>query len=757
MSPFGFTLLLATSVAAVVFVAADESRLQVTALVCLRFCPCAAILVSLRRYRPENTGMWRLLALHFAAAGLQDLSSALVAWTGGSLTFFNNSIIRFVLGVVSCAAAVAAAAALLLMRRRNSATWAKADAAVIGSGLFVALLIVTILPLADRLGMSLPFWSVGVLYSVEALALIVASVALLYSEQFRRGAPLVMVLGFTSWGVFQMLFLQIGTSTDRAVLRNLLLSGLVLSTVIVTAVVVHPAMRDVHVPSNTPRPTWTVGRTLALATSLMAPVAAIWVQPPVDGTQWAVVLIAWALLMLTIVWRLRSAVLQAHELLGQLEILADHDPLTHLPNRRYLYGTFLEGLVRRADRNQPVTLVVNYLDLDNLREVNDRLQHTGGDRLLRAVSDRLRETKSEHQQVVRVGGDEFVMLSPLSPTEDPATAVIRSELQMLQALETLAANGFESRGSVGTSWGRLEPGRHAGEEPGRLLDQLLQEADLAQAEAKRAGGARGVVYDPAMSDRSRTRAALRRSLPGAWAGGEMKLAYQSVVDLRTGEVFGVESLLRWHHPELGDVDPPDAIETAVALGLIGELGLQILARAQQDIVGSGVPPGVRVGVNVSAPQLRPEAIDSLIGAVQETGLAGRVWLEVTEQMLVQEQRYVAGALGDLRAAGLLVAIDDFGSGYCGLDYLCSLPIDLIKLDKTFAVHAVDPIRRKVSRTVAQLADSLGAEVVAEGIEILETAEVMGELGCRYGQGYALRRPSMSIDEAVLPVQMAVLR
>lgn len=275
---------------------------------------------------------------------------------------------------------------------------------------------------------------------------------------------------------------------------------------------------------------------------------------------------------------------------------------------------------------------------------------------------------------------------------------------------------------------------------------------MAQAEAKRTGGAKGVMYALALGDRSRTRAGLRRALPDAWATGQIDLAYQTVVDLHTGEVMGMESLLRWRHPQMDPISPPDAIETAIELGLIVDLELQILGRAQSDLAAAEVPARLRVGVNLAAPQLRPAATDLLLAAVLDSGKADQLWLEVTEQLLVQEERYAAAALADLRAAGVLIAIDDFGTGFCSLDYLCSLPVDLIKLDKVFALHCDDPVRQEVSRTVTQLAAALGAEVIAEGVETWEAARTMAALGCRFGQGYGLRRSAMSVPEASAPVE-----
>lgn len=716
--------------------------------------PMTAILLGLRWYRPAHPAFWWALVAYFASGVVLNVGYVVGQWSDppATLSFFTGTAARLAFGGSSSVAAVVAVVILLRIRRRDSATWALGDAVLVGLGLFTAYLIANLLPLLDRLGPDLALWTVGVVFGVRDLALICVAMVVLYSDEFRSRPEALFVALLAVWGLSDLIWLQLGASSTNPVIRSAVLVLLTAWFIGCTVVAVRPVMREVAAPSDSPRPAWALARTVGLIVCVLTPLAAFLVAPPRPGFQLVVVLAALASLLVAVILRLRSALLQAHRLLQQVEVVADHDQLTGLPNRRFLYGTMMSGLAEPGPDGEK-SLVVHYLDLDNLREVNDRLEHSGGDRLLRAVARALVSTMGPDRHVVRVGGDEFVVVTVVEPGDDPTTRALATQTEVLRTLERLSADGFDSKGSVGTSWGKMDvaPGGSAGPAAEKLLDRLLQEADQAQAEAKRAGGARAVVFDRTMNERSRRRATLRRSLPLAWAGDEMNLDYQSVVDLRTGEIFGVESLLRWTHPTLGPVPPPDAIDTAVQLGLIDELGLQILARAQRDISGPGVPPQARVGVNVAAPQLRPAAIDALIESVRENGLAGRVWLEVTEQLLVDEQRYVAGAMADLRGAGLLIAIDDFGTGYCSLDYICSLPIDLVKLDKIFAAHSDEPIRRTVSRSVTQLAEAIGAEVIVEGIETLQSAHEMAALGCRFGQGFALRRPTPEITEALVAV------
>lgn len=732
-----------------------DPRSATTGSFALRLLPLIVVVRGIRRFRPAHPQSWWGLAIFYAAGSIHTFQSLVTAWTGTTVDYLQGSAVRFASLFVGAVAILFATISLLLVRRRHTARWALPDSVVMGLGLFTALLVVTLLPVQHDLGFSLGFWTDGLLVGLRNVVMVVVAVTLLFSEQIRSVPVAVLIAMFIVWGVAEPVLVQVVSAEVMGAPRTVLQVLLVSCTIATTVVASRPSMRTVAEPSDTPRPTWNLGRTAALTGALAAPVIGVWFQPPRTPGDLATVLGAFLLLLVAVVLRLRVSVLQANRLLRQVEHLADRDELTGLPNRRHLYGSYLDELSRRATEAGSVTLVISYLDLDNLREVNDRLEHSGGDRLLRAVANALGRSTTADRRAIRVGGDEFVVATVVEPGQDVATVGQESASLVLATLAELAEAGFDSSGSVGTSWGALDPGQEAG--PEKLLDTLLQEADLAQSEAKRAGGARGFTYDPAMSARSRHRATVRRALPGAWARGQMTLAYQSVVDLRTGEVFGAESLLRWTHPDLGPIPPPDAIDAAVGLGLINELGLQIFDLAQRSVGLLEFPPGVRVGVNVAAPQLRPSAIDALIRSVHDSGLAGRVWLEVTEQLLVQEQRHVAGALAELRSAGLMVAIDDFGTGYCGLDYLCSLPIDLVKLDKVFAAHVDDPVRRRVSQTVAQLADALGAEVVVEGIEDLDTAEVMLELGCRYGQGYALRRPHLSISEAVRPIPELLLR
>jgi diguanylate cyclase (GGDEF)-like protein/PAS domain S-box-containing protein len=420
----------------------------------------------------------------------------------------------------------------------------------------------------------------------------------------------------------------------------------------------------------------------------------------------------------------------------QLRKLATHDTLTGLPNRALLH----ERLQRMLDDCAPGhSVAVMFLDLDRFKEVNDSFGHEHGDILLCEVAARLRKMLRPGDVVARLGGDEFVVAATCigDAAGDNAAAAIASKL--LEALTlpvTVGAQDVVVGASIGIS---LFP-RDAG-----TRELLFQTADTAMYRAKAEGRNRYRFFEAAMTVAARARMALELSLRPALARGEFELHYQPRVDLRSMAVVGMEALIRWRHPQQGMVPPQQFIGIAEETGLINPIGRWVLREACRQtrrlIDEFGRP--IRVSVNVSARQLaQPGFVDEVRDALAEAGLApSALELELTESALIEDLERTAAMLGELQGLGVKLAVDDFGTGYSGLAYLRRLPIDVLKLDRSFVLQDDGRISAfDFVKAFVDMAHALQMSVVAEGVETAEVLDFLRAASCDEAQGYLLGRP-----------------
>jgi diguanylate cyclase (GGDEF)-like protein len=412
---------------------------------------------------------------------------------------------------------------------------------------------------------------------------------------------------------------------------------------------------------------------------------------------------------------------------------AFNDSLTGLPNRALLLDR-MELTLARAERDgRDVTVL--FLDLDGFKPINDSLGHLTGDRLLIEVARRLKECVGRTDTAARLGGDEFAIL--LADLDDPARAVDVAA-RVIAALEppfTLLGREVFARASIGIASGREPP------------EDLLRNADVAMYRAKREGGDRYRVFEPAMHaavvDRLELEADLRRAL----ARDELVLHFQPIVDLDTGRLEGTEALVRWNHPTRGLVPPLEFVPLAEETGLIVSLDRWVMAEACRHaarwVERFGPAAPAWVSVNLSGRHLLDGSFEEdVVRALRATGLdPRRLTLEITETVLVQDVAAAIDQLHRLKALGVRLAIDDFGTGYSSLRYVGRFPADFLKIAKPFVdgVHDDDKDAALV-RTIVTLGRSLGMEPIAEGVERLPQLERLRELGSAYGQGYLFARP-----------------
>ena len=413
--------------------------------------------------------------------------------------------------------------------------------------------------------------------------------------------------------------------------------------------------------------------------------------------------------------------------------LATHDPLTGLPNRALLRDRL--GAALADARRSGAAVAVLAADLDRFKPVNDVHGHQAGDRLLRAVAERLRAVLPADGLAARIGGDKFALVVRIPPDSDhPRLAAARLAGRMLSALEEPVGFPDGTAAQVGCSIGI------AFSYPEGNADGLLDGADAALHRAKADGRTCFRFFEPGMDGRLRERAALAADLRAAIAADALEPHFQPQVDLVSGRIVGFEMLARWTHPRRGQVSPADFVPVAEDSGLMKPMTEQLLRRACR--AAAAWPAGVTVACNVSPVQLRDRDLPAIVRvALAESRLPpARLEIELTESALLEDFGLAREILGELKALGVRLSLDDFGTGYSSLKHLQALPIDKIKIDAGFVRSMAESAEsRKIVAAVVGLGQSLGLPTVAEGVEDAESAGLLAGLGCDIGQGWLFGR------------------
>jgi diguanylate cyclase (GGDEF)-like protein/PAS domain S-box-containing protein len=424
----------------------------------------------------------------------------------------------------------------------------------------------------------------------------------------------------------------------------------------------------------------------------------------------------------------------ARAMSSQMTHSAQHDLVTNLPNRLLLSDRITQAIALARRQNRPIGVI--FLDLDRFKYINDSLGHAVGDELLQSVSRRLLANVRGSDTVSRLGGDEFVvLLSEITCPEDAATSAKRLLLSF-SAPHSIAGQDQHIDASIGIS---IYP------EDGEKAETLIKNADTAMYHAKEHGRNNFQFFTAEMNLKSVERQSLEGSLRHALGREEFLLYYQPKVNLDTGEITGVEALIRWQRPGRGLVPPAQFVPIAEDCGLIIQIGRWVLreacrqAREWQD---AGLP-FKRVSINVSAVEFRDKSfVEGVRTILLETGLEARyLELEVTEGVLMEDAESTASVLQELKTMGVQLAVDDFGTGYSSLSYLRQFPIDVLKIDQSF-IHQItsDPDDSSIVSAIIHMGKSLKHLVIAEGIETQEQREYLQTQRCTEGQGYLFSRP-----------------
>ncbi|MFO1467076.1 MAG: EAL domain-containing protein [Steroidobacteraceae bacterium] len=428
----------------------------------------------------------------------------------------------------------------------------------------------------------------------------------------------------------------------------------------------------------------------------------------------------------------------------RLDQLAHHDQLTGLPNRHFL-SEFLPRAISEA-KSANTVLGVIFLDLDHFKHINDTRGHETGDQLLQEVARRLRDCVRESDVVIRMGGDEFVVVLPRVVSNADVSGSAARIVDSLKNPIVIGGHALQTTGSVGVS---LFP------RDGTDVGELLKHSDTAMYQAKERGRNNVQMFNPVMNQKLKHRVAMEEAIREAMRGKQLDVHYQPLIHFRTRKVVGLEALMRWRHPVHGMIPPDKFIPVAEESGLIVPLGNFVLQRALADMnawrrAGATLVP---MSVNVSPGQIRRGKLDNIIATLLKSqGIAAdMLQLEMTERVMFDGGQNRQGessteSMSRLRDLGVRIAIDDFGTGYSSLSYLKTWRVDALKIDRSFIRDLVtDSNDLAIVNAILAMARHLNIEVIAEGIESYQQVDALLKLECMLGQGFLFAKPMPAAD------------
>ena len=417
-----------------------------------------------------------------------------------------------------------------------------------------------------------------------------------------------------------------------------------------------------------------------------------------------------------------------------MQYLAHYDSLTGLANR-VLFRERLDYSLARAQRNQKQVALL-FIDLDRFKHINDTLGHDFGDELLVNVSYRIQSCTRKEDTIARLGGDEFVMILENIKTVNDASLVANKIINVLSKPTKIKDQELYITPSIGIT---VYP------DDSTDANELLKYADSAMYSAKEHGRNRFQYFTENMNQQSMHSLNIENKLRSALENNEFVLQYQPKFDINNKKITGVESLIRWNHPELGMVPPLDFIPLAEETGLIVPIGEWVLRESCKNLKhwkSMGYKP-IRMAINISPRQFRDsETVDMILKTLTEYDIRPNEFeIEITESLLMEDTNNTIGLLNKLKAWGLHISIDDFGTGYCSLGYLRKFPIDTLKIDRSFVKDIMkEPDDAAITKAIIALGHSLRINLTAEGIENNDQLHFLRQLGCHEGQGYFFSKP-----------------
>jgi diguanylate cyclase (GGDEF)-like protein len=723
-------------IAAATVYAADFSKTaNVAAFVAVALGSAVALFTGPRRFGAEPRGTW----LFFGIACLTCLVGAIVRpWAAtetGPAALLSDAFtvpgyLLMIAGLVK-----------LLRTRGSIERHALVDGLIVCLGAGLASAVLLAIPAASIQGRAMAVSTLAAVYPLFDVVLVLLMVGLAFTTVVRRPSYAFLVIAMAMLLTGDLAYAVIGAS-GRLTGSWLLDLPFLFCYTMIGAAALHPSVVELGRAAPVPVQTWSWPRLLVLGPALAAPFALTTVS--VDRSLLIRVLLGGGGAAMVALLLVRAAAAVHDYAAGQLRFKhqATHDPLTGLPNRTMLLGEVDQLLVEPpADGRQ---LWVCFLDLDGFKLVNDSWGHEAGDQLIIEVAQRLLGVVPQTAIVARVGGDEFLVV--YTGTRHEAVDLVE---RLMKCIGTpLQVGGAEvvisaSVGIAGTpSDLAAAPSDPATAGGGTVTAKsLMRDADTAMYQAKAEGRGKWAIFDASMHERVRERVEIELALHQAMAHGQLYLAYQPIVELTTGALLGAEALIRWDHPTRGLIPPNSFIPIAEDVGLISAIGRWVLREALGQLAAWRADRTVSeefwISVNVSPRQLRDPGLPATVDAMLlEYGVpASAVVLEITESVMVDVSGATEQVLVDLRALGLKIAVDDFGTGFSALGYLRRHPITGVKIDRGFVAGlGTNAEDEEIVRAVAAMSVALGLTVVAEGVESPVQREVLAGLGVAIGQG-----------------------
>nr|MBA2767933.1 EAL domain-containing protein [Sporichthyaceae bacterium] len=708
------------------------------------------------RYRTSRTGPWSLLLLGFIVYAAATIPWYLVPASGHPLPFPSLVDAGFFLSYAVFAAALVS----LARRHRDHDPRASLEVVIVAIGAGTPLWEFVLKPeVVDQ------SWLVTATlygYPLVLLVLFGMTIRLVLAVDRPDGAGLLLI-GWIVGELVADVYYAVSVANGTFRLDSPFLLLYLASYTCLGAAALHPGsqlLAEVR-PARVLRPRT---RLLLLGSAVVSPLVVLAVAILRGAPHPAYLVLVAAVMVVLLLARVSSLMVDLAEqrrLRLELQHLAEtlrhrafHDALTGLANRA-LFTEHIESALRQrptaAERGPAVVM----LEIDGFKEINDTLGHDVGDLVLIAVAERLDRVSRSGDTVARLGGDEFALLLPAVELVQALGVAERIVAGFREPLE-LGGNPVVVSTSIGIVVADGTQGR----------SQLLKQADVAMFDAKTSQRGSYRVFSPEQHTAVLKRHALSLELKGAASRGELRLDYQPVMELATHAMVGVEALVRWSHPEHGLLPPLQFIPLAEANGCIREIGDWVLEEAcrqsgRWDDAHPTHPP-LDIAVNLSPRQLdADDVIERIAAIVQRTGVEpGRVVLELTESALAEDTEGMIAKMVRLKSLGVQVALDDFGTGFSSLSVLRRLPLDIIKIDRTFVAGiAREPEEWAVTTAIIALATSLGKRTLAEGIELGEQLAHLRALQCELGQGYLFDRPlpSQGIDERLASASRPAVR
>jgi diguanylate cyclase (GGDEF)-like protein len=619
----------------------------------------------------------------------------------------------------------------LMRARRGLERHALIDGLIVGVGVGVVFAVLFSLPAASIEGRPAAMSVLAATYPLFDMVLVLMLASLAFTTAVRSPSYLLLVGCVLLLLIGDVAYAIIGTSGDLTGPKLLDLPFL-LGFALLGASVLHPSMVELGRAAPVPVQAWSWPRLLLIVPALAAPFALIALvsrQSPSD--RW-VLAVGGTVLVSLLLTRAVSAVQAYSAAKRRYRHQATHDHLTGLPNR-----LMLTARVDRLIAEPPVggsEIWVFYVDLDGFKLVNDSRGHQVGDQVIVEVARRLRSGVPDATEVARVGGDEFVVTQLGGRGE--AIGLADRILECFAAPVHLHGIEVMVNASVGVASAPVD-GRTAA-----TAEALLRDADTAMYQAKAEGPGKWTMFDASMHRRVRERVDIELALRHALAENEMHIAYQPIVGLTDGRVLGAEALLRWSHPVRGAVPPTTFIPVAEDTGMISAIGGWVVRESLRQLAAWRAQHLVRddfwISINISPLQLRDPGLPGVIAeALMRNNVPPRnVVLEITESIMIDQSNVAENVLRELRALGVSIVVDDFGTGFSALGYLRRHPVTGVKIDRAFVGGlGVNPEDEEIVRAVVAMSTALGLTVVAEGVETVPQRQVLAALGVTQGQGW----------------------